>query len=143
MKSNNPLIQFQHFDSVNNPSSMHGMYPYRGKISALDAQSVISQLPQKGVLLDPFCGSGTIVYEAQKHGLTGIGVDLNPLALQIARAKVYLDNGESLALCEEILAAAKADMAAHRYDPMPEAPLKSFHEQTAIEIMCVKTTLTV
>ncbi|GAI00522.1 unnamed protein product, partial [marine sediment metagenome] len=63
---------------------IHGIFPYRGKISAKDASQIIQQLPRKGKLLDPFCGSGTIVYEAQKWGLESIGVDLNPIAVIIA-----------------------------------------------------------
>ena len=60
MKARNPIIHFEKIDSVNNPNSMHGIYPYRGKISAIDAQNIIRQLPSKGTILDPFCGSGTI-----------------------------------------------------------------------------------
>ena len=136
--TNNPEIVLRHFNSVSNPSSMHGIYPYRGKISALDAASIIEQLPHEGTLLDPFCGSGTIVYEAQKHGLNAIGVDMNPLAIQIAKAKVYKGSDVSLSLCEEIIAKAKVTYENGDYPVMPEAPLRSFHEETAAEIMCVK-----
>jgi len=138
MKSNNPVIVFKQFDSVSNPSSMHGIYPYRGKISALDAASIIEQLPSDGTLLDPFCGSGTIVYEAQKHGLTAYGVDNNPLAIQIAKAKVFKGSKTSLVLCEKLIAAAKEDLKGIVED-MPEAPLRSFHPDTAREIMAMKS----
>src|SRR5690606_9082165 len=40
-------------------------------------------------LLDPFCGSGTVLVEARAAGLRAIGVDLNPLAVLIARAKTW------------------------------------------------------
>ncbi len=136
--ANNPTIVFKHFDSVSNPNSMHGIYPYRGKISALDAASIIEQLPTNGCLLDPFCGSGTIVYEAQKHGLTAYGVDNNPLAIQIAKAKVYKGSSSSLALCERIISEAKAILRSGNIGEMPESPLRSFHEQTAKEIMAMK-----
>ena len=135
---NNPIIKFEHFDSVSNPNSMHGIYPYRGKISALDAASIISQLPKTGTLLDPFCGSGTIVYEAQKHGLTALGVDNNPLAIQIAKAKVFKGTKESLELCESIVQKATEYLNSNEVEEMPEAPLRSFHVQTAKEIMAVK-----
>lgn len=136
---NNPTIVFKHFDSVNNPNSMHGIYPYRGKISALDAASIIEQLPTAGTLLDPFCGSGTIVYEAQKHGLTAYGVDNNPLAIQIARAKVYKGSSTSLLLCDKIIVEAKRLLRDGEVEAMPEAPLRSFHEDTAKEIMAMKS----
>lgn len=136
--SNNPTIVLKHFDSVSNPHSMHGIYPYRGKISALDAASIIEQLPRHGSLLDPFCGSGTIVYEAQKHGLRAFGVDNNPLAIQIARAKVYKGTSSSMLLCDDIIRKAIALFESGKFDAMPDAPLRSFHAQTAAEIMCVK-----
>ena len=37
---------------------------------------------------DPFCGSGTVLLEARHQGLDAIGVDLNPLAVAIANAKL-------------------------------------------------------
>jgi hypothetical protein len=40
-------------------------------------------------LVDPFCGSGTVLVEARAAGLRAIGVDLNPLAVLIARAKTW------------------------------------------------------
>ena len=99
-----PRITLRHFDKVSNPKSIHGLYPYRGKMSALDAAHVISQLPTNAVLLDPFCGTGTIVYEAQAHGMRAIGVDNNPLACIIARGKTDPSEKSSiLAACTPIL----------------------------------------
>jgi len=40
-------------------------------------------------LVDPFCGSGTVLVEARAAGLRATGVDLNPLAILIARAKTW------------------------------------------------------
>ena len=62
-------IDFNMLNNVTNPNSIHGIYPYRGKISAKDAENIISKLPNTGNFLDPFCGSGTIVYEAEKSVL--------------------------------------------------------------------------
>lgn len=33
---------------------------------------------EPGTVLDPFCGSGTVLEYARKHGLNGIGIELNP-----------------------------------------------------------------
>ena len=76
--------------SVNNPRSIHGIYPYRGKISALDAEQILSQMPMGSVVLDPFCGSGTIVYEGLKFGLNTIGVDANPIAVVLSNGKIHI-----------------------------------------------------
>jgi hypothetical protein len=43
----------------------------------------------RGPILDPFCGSGTVLVEARAAGMRAIGTDLNPLAILIARAKTW------------------------------------------------------
>ena len=56
IKVNRPKLasfNIQTIASVNNPNSIHGIYPYRGKISAIDARLIIKQL-NSGTLLDPF-----------------------------------------------------------------------------------------
>ena len=40
------------------------------------------------VVVDPFCGSGSILIEALRLGLDTIGYDLNPIAVAISRALV-------------------------------------------------------
>lgn len=83
-------FKIQNLKSVNNPNSIHGIYPYRGKISALDAEQILSQMPCGSVVLDPFCGSGTIVYEGLKYGLKTIGIDANPIAVILSRGKINI-----------------------------------------------------
>lgn len=125
-------LMFKNLESVSNPSSIHGIYPYRGKISAIDSASLIRQLPKKGVLLDPFCGSGTIIYEARKHGLTVIGTDTNPIAIQIAKGKISKFNKEeSIKKIHSIIESINLgeELA------MPKKASKYFHKQTANQIM--------
>lgn len=38
-------------------------------------------------ILDPFCGSGTVLVEAKLRGLKSYGIDINPLALLLAEVK--------------------------------------------------------
>jgi len=129
----NRCLSFRKLSSVNNPSSVHGIYPYRGKISAIDAEQVIRQLPHQGTLLDPFCGSGTIVYEAQRWGLDAIGVDANPIACILSKAKTEIINSAStLAHTEEMISRAKNLTTVKS---MSEWSRKFFHYQTAEEIM--------
>ena len=40
-----------------------------------------------GMLLDPFCGSGTSLVEARLAGIHAVGIDLNPFAALLARTK--------------------------------------------------------
>src|SRR6266852_1394429 len=50
--------------------------------------SLIGLLSQPGdLVLDPFMGSGTTLVEAQRLGRRSIGIDLNPIACLMVRAK--------------------------------------------------------
>jgi site-specific DNA-methyltransferase (cytosine-N4-specific) len=127
-------LNIETIKSVNNPNSIHGIYPYRGKISAIDARSVIQQL-HKGVLLDPFCGSGTIIYEACLFGFDTIGIDSNPLANWIAKGKMsslQCDYTTTIAKVEKLIKEAKLKQV----EIKETTPLlkKSFHEETLKEI---------
>lgn len=128
-----PRITLRHFDKVSNPKSIHGIYPYRGKMSAIDAAHIVSQLPSDSVLLDPFCGTGTIVYEAQAHGMSAIGVDNNPLACIIARGKTeYVDHETVHSLLTTSIQSARLQ---GRVPLMPDSALRYFHPETADQIM--------
>lgn len=126
-------LEFGKLKSVNNPNSIHGIYPYRGKISAIDAKQIISQLSNQGTLLDPFCGSGTIVYEAQQWGLNAIGIDNNPLAFILSLAKTQPINVRDIIYhSRSIVQKAKS---LEKNIEMSESVAKYFHKQTSYEIM--------
>lgn len=67
----------------------HGIHAYKGKFYPQLAKSLfnLADLRPGDVVLDPFAGSGTVLLEAYLNGLRGVGLDLNPLAVKIARAK--------------------------------------------------------
>ena len=43
--------------------------------------------PQNGIVLDPFCGTGTVMLEANISGRNALGADANPLAVLISQVK--------------------------------------------------------
>ena len=47
-------------------------------------------LPPGATLLDPFCGSGTVLIEAMASGLRAVGRDLSPFAVELASLKTRL-----------------------------------------------------
>lgn len=67
----------------------HGIHAYKGKFYPQLAKSLInvSGLRPGSRILDPFCGSGTVMLESYLNGYSGVGLDLNPLAVKVARAK--------------------------------------------------------
>ena len=76
----------------------HGIHPYKGKFYPQLAKSLLnaSAIDCGATVLDPYCGSGTVPLEGLLNGYRSYGVDLNPLAAKIARAKtgvLLLDHG--------------------------------------------------
>lgn len=69
-------------------------------MSAIEAANIVSNFSNRTTLLDPFCGSGTIVYEAAKIGIKAIGVDANPLAGWLTEAKLQCPSSLSEVLEE-------------------------------------------
>ena len=74
-------------------SLTHPFHSYPARLHPATARilvDVIGHGARRGAaILDPFCGSGTVLVETRAAGLRAIGVDLNPLAIFIARAKTW------------------------------------------------------
>jgi len=70
--------------------SAHGLHEYRGKFNpqVVRATANILGLKRGSLVLDPFCGSGTVLLEASHLGFDAAGFDLHPLAIEITNAKV-------------------------------------------------------
>jgi len=68
----------------------HGLFPYRGKFHPQMIKGIMNVigLRQGDTVLDPMAGSGTTLIEASLIGVHSIGVELNPFACLMARAKL-------------------------------------------------------
>lgn len=84
---------------------VHGFHTYPARMHPLTAARLVEAFcPVGGRILDPFCGSGTVLVEAMIQGKTALGVDLNPLAVLLASRKTMARTAESL---EALIANAK------------------------------------
>lgn len=128
----------EQLSSVNNPNSVHGIYPYRGKISAIDASRIVSQMPQNSVLLDPFCGSGTIVYEGSKAGIHSIGVDANPIAVLLSKGKINIPE-DYFVVENEISNLIEQAKKIKDFKAFPDYAASLFHKDSLNEILKVST----
>lgn len=68
---------------------IESVHPYPAKFIADLPGAFLDVLPvpSGGLIMDPFCGSGTTLAEAQRRGFETLGVDLNPIACLMARVK--------------------------------------------------------
>ena len=67
---------------------VHGFHSYPARMHPATAARLVRAVCGEGdTLLDPFCGSGTVLVEAMIAGRRAVGSDLNPLAVRIARLK--------------------------------------------------------
>ena len=66
----------------------HGFHPYPAKFIPHIPRELIANYARPGdVILDPMCGSGTVLVEAAISGHRALGVDVNPVAVLVSRAK--------------------------------------------------------
>lgn len=76
------------FADADTKTHTHGYHVYPAMMIPQVARRLIRSYGEGGqLLLDPFCGSGTSLVEARLAGLDAVGIDLNPFAVLLARAK--------------------------------------------------------
>lgn len=70
--------------------SVHGLHEYKGKFNPQIARAILNifQVSAGARVLDPFCGSGTSLVECSHVGISAVGLDINPLAVFLANAKL-------------------------------------------------------
>jgi DNA modification methylase len=76
--------------------SVHGIGEYPTKIRPLVVAKILERFSEPSdVILDPFCGSGTIAVEAKLQGRHSVNYDVNPKAVELTRTKLQrLDRAE-------------------------------------------------
>jgi hypothetical protein len=98
----------------------HSLYPYPARLLRQIPRFFlgVDQLVEScGLVVDPFCGSGTVLVEAQSAGLNSWGIDSNPFARLLSSVKTtFLEEGESSDACSSVLARAKRLRSVHPPD---------------------------
>lgn len=72
----------------------HGYHRYPAKFIPQLARRLIEDYSSPDdLVLDPFCGCGTTLVESRVYDRQSFGVDINPVAIQISKAKIqHLDS---------------------------------------------------
>jgi hypothetical protein len=85
---------------------VHGFHSYPARLHPTTARRLIEGLSAPGAtVLDPFCGSGTVLVEGRLADRKVQGVDANPLAIELSWLKTRGTTSDERA---EILRAARA-----------------------------------
>jgi site-specific DNA-methyltransferase (cytosine-N4-specific) len=100
------LPSFEQMPSLrrqNTRYSAHGLHEYRGKFNPQVVRAIGNLLGLEAGhwILDPFCGSGTTLLEGVHIGWNSVGLDVNPLGVLIANAKVAAIKTNPLVLADE------------------------------------------
>jgi len=67
---------------------VHGFHSYPARLHPDTARGLIEGFSKPGGrVLDPFCGSGTVLVEARLLGRQALGNDVNPLAIELSGLK--------------------------------------------------------
>jgi len=90
----------------------HGLHPYPARMVPQVARRLLGRYSKPGgLVLDPFCGSGTVLVEAVLLGRRAVGVDVNPLAVLLARVKSKpVEPGLVRGSLRKLLAEVSADL---------------------------------
>lgn len=110
-------FSFERISRDNVTSLSHGLHKYPAKFipQVADWGLRFEKGANREVVLDPFCGSGTTLLECGVRGNHGIGVDISPLAVLIAKAKtskIDLRGGIPSAVLELIVNESQGSSAA-------------------------------
>ena len=84
-----PKLSRFHFDQQVSERLTHYLFRYPAKFHPPVARALIEKFTNpQDVILDPFCGSGTLLVEALPLGRRIIGVDVDPVATFVSHAKI-------------------------------------------------------
>jgi hypothetical protein len=127
----------------------HGFHSYAGRMHPSTARTAIAELSKPGQhILDPFCGSGTVLVEAMAAGRVAVGVDASPLAILIAKVRsTLLDEAarERLVLTAQEISEAAAERARKRIRPTIPAwasrEKERFSPHVALELLGLRELL--
>jgi len=144
----NLLTEDFDFHGEDSSYATHNLHAFPAKFPPQLPKKFINSLTNpEDKVLDPMSGSGTTIVEALLLGRYGIGIDIDPIALNLAKAKVtYLDPGKIITSAKSIIEQAEHTLQYNegdlqsvlnaRFDPSTKKFLNYWYlERTQLELL--------
>lgn len=125
----------------------HPFHAYPARLHPAVARSLLSalSLPAGATLLDPFCGSGTVLIEAMAGGMRAVGRDLSPFAVELASLKTRLtsagDRQRIVAAAGTVAMRAEQGVRMRWHAHVPRGEQRWFYPHTLAELSALSQEL--
>ena len=83
-------------NSYKQTTKIKPIHPFAARMAPEIAFEALKGLKKNSTILDPMVGSGTVLRTVSEHGYNGIGFDIDPLAVLMAKAWTTLFNSETI-----------------------------------------------
>ena len=107
-------LSFEECRESETTKHVHRLHPYKGKFipqlaeyfldSRVDEFKTESCFAPGDIVLDPFCGSGTTLVQANELGLHAVGIDISAFNAAISNLKLTRANSAAIAQAAKIVA---------------------------------------
>ena len=115
--------------------SVHAIGEYPSKIRPIVFRIIVERFTHKGdVILDPFCGSGTLAVEAKLQGRSSINYDINTKAIELTKEKLdKLTKSEMQKAIQELIEDTKKDFQTYLGNGEIESSFKQVQAKKEVE----------
>jgi DNA modification methylase len=73
--------------------SRSNLFNWRGQFTPEFIEYLLEKSPPRVGVLDPFCGSGTVIIECARRGIPAVGCEINPAAYAMSKFFTFCNTG--------------------------------------------------